>query len=181
MPRRPSHPAAVGLICLLLLGCGAAFADPAREGEPIQTDRLEYDAVWVNGVGTYAQYAFVIIARFRNVTGRTLYLSGECAPGGLRPAWFVRMADPADPRESAYGYGCAGLGNHPYLTIGPGETRVDTFQVVGPTGWERTGEPLGELEGLFRLAYDARWCPDCFDLAPDSVSISNTFEIGLVR
>lgn len=77
-------------------------------------------------------------------------------------------------------WACAAFRWHEPLA--PGDARTDTFRIDGPTGWDgRTGQPIGLLEGRFRLEYDLRtcWSTATHCPAPDSLGISNAFEVRL--
>lgn len=155
--------------------------DPiARSGEPLQTDRLLYDARLVEGEGNFERYGFDVVVRFTNSTDQPLYLQ-RCYPDSRTPIYGVSPADAGAGVESAYDAVWACVGHDRQFVVGPGAARLDTLHILGPNSWDgRTHESRGALEGRFRLTYDiqvcggASYCP-----APRSASMSNAFDVRI--
>lgn len=147
--------AAVALAaCLPTDACGCSLVPPAS----IDTDRLEYTAVYLEGEGAYRVYGFPVVARFTNWTGAPLYLD-RCRPDDPRPMFGVRLASGAPGLQSGYDPAWACVGHESPIVVRAGETRTDTLLVRGPNGWDgRTSQPLGVLEGEFQLVYGVRTC-----------------------
>ncbi len=166
------------LLMVAALGC-EDVTGPERGAEPIQTDALHYLASYVNGEGTYRQYGFTVVAVFRNTTDQTLYL-GRCFPDSPGPLYGVTLAD-GSGGEVGYNPGWACVGHDRQFAIAPGEARTDTLQVEGPNSWDgHTGQAFGQLEGRFRLFYEAQTCPgDGACSLPYDYARSNAFDVSL--
>lgn len=154
-----------------------------RQGEPAQTDSLQYVAVYVGGESPYRRYGFRVVSRYTNRTAQTLYLQ-RCYPNSAHPIYGVQSMGPTGSGAAAYSqvWACVGHANH--IAVTPGATRVDTLRVTGPNSWNGRPphEPYGDLEGRFRLRYNIQTCAgDDYCPAPDSLQISNVFEVRLQR
>ena len=170
---------------VLLISAGGCSlvggATPEREvGAPIRTDALVYTAEYEGGEGTYRQYGFDLVARFTNPTDETIYLS-RAYPDQPRPDYGVILVSGDDEWGSAYSTVIAGVGHDDQIAVAPGETRVDTLRLRGPSAWDgRTGERFGQLEGEMRLSYQPQGCRgDGACRLPDSLATSNVFQVVL--
>lgn len=122
-----------------------------------QVDRTEYTAAYVGGEGQARTYAFTIIARYENPTADTLYIS-RCLPRDRTPEYGVEAIDDATA-ESAYDPVWACVGHGFPIVVAPHAARVDTLRIEGPNVFDgKTIEPLGNLEGEFRLIYTVGSC-----------------------
>ena len=157
-------------------GPGAAMPDSVWTA-PIQTDAAAYAARSVAD-SPVETHAFTVVARFTNPTERTVFLA-RGMPGQARPDVRVLLVD--GHGSSAYTPLYDAVGHDRQIVVGPGDTRVDTFRLRGPTAWEGdTGEPFAPLDGELRLAYRAQGCRgDGACPLPDSVAISNAFTVTL--
>ena len=110
-----------------------------------------------------------------------MYL-GRCGTEDPTPIYGV---DPSgdDGMDSAYNrfWGCSG--HDAQFRVGVGQSRIDTLLIKGPNGWDGVPrEPRGQLEGRFRIGYDARFCPgDCLEFVPERYEVSNEFEVVVAR
>ena len=172
------------VMALLLTACSGEGKGPRAAAPdsvwtaPIQTDAAAYAARPVAGAPVET-YAFAVVARFTNRTDSTVFLA-RGMPDQARPD--VRVL-PEDGRgASAYTPLYDAVGHDRQIAVGPGDTRVDTFRLRGPTAWEGdTGEPSGPLDGELRLAYRAQGCRgDGACPLPDAVAISNTFTVSIL-
>jgi len=160
----------------LLVGCESEPVGPGQdlEGPAIKTDQLSYVAVPLEGEGDYRRYGFTVVAEFTNLTDRNVFL-GRCYPDSPTPMFSVY----GDGFGSAYSGVWACVGHKNQFRVKPGQSRVDTLHLRGPSRWS-AGEPQGELEGRVRLRYFVGYCTDdCPDEAPDSLSSSDFFEVTL--
>lgn len=162
-----------------LVACESDATGPLLRAPLVRTDRVAYEAEYVGGSGSYASYGFTVIAQLRNDTRGTIYL-GRCSQESKTPIWGVVSVD--EDVRSGWGYVWACLGADP-IGISPGETRTDTLRILGPNAWDgQTKEPLGVLDGAFRLSYSVAYClSSCRDRAPDWMSVSNEFSVRLAR
>lgn len=174
--------AALLLAVPALLSCAddPIAPDIARHGEPIQTDATLYVAEPV--VEGSRSYAFTVVAEFTNQTDRTIYLD-RCFPDTPYPIFGVRLIGASDPMDEGSAFdpywGCVG-GSHQFEVLA-GQSRTDTLRLRAPNAVDgRTGEILGVLEGRVRLVYGAAFCPnECRDRAPETLRLSNEFEIRI--
>ena len=157
---------------------------PARAGEPIQTDRLEYTATRLEGNGSDAQYGFTVGVEYRNPTEAKLWLA-RCRPDSDAPQFRVEALD-ADQSAYSHDWACVGHGQH--LAVAPGETRTFVLQLRGPNAWggctaggcRADDEHHGQLEGRIRVFFDVYRCGgECSDRAPRQLGISNQFVVSL--
>jgi hypothetical protein len=133
------------------------------------------------GFRKHREYAFTLVAQYANRSAAPVYLY-RCFPDSPQPIYNVHLVGASEPLESAYdpGWGCVGHENQ--IVVQPGAIRVDTLRITGPTAWERSGEPIGKLEGRYRLEYQAQSCPqESGCLLPDSGRLSNEFDVRLRR
>lgn len=115
-------------------------------------DRTEYTATYVRGEGQGSTYGFTIIARYENTTADTLYLP-RCRPRDRTPEYGVEAIDDTT-KESAYDGVWLCVGHDSPIVVAPHTARVDTLRIEGPNSFDgKTNEPLGTLEGEFRLIY----------------------------
>jgi len=153
---------------------------PARRGEPVQTDKLEYEG---RRIGPPASgFEFTIVADYRNPTSDTLFIE-NCGPGSTRPIYQIIPSSGIESVESAFDPAWACVGHDEQLALAPGAVRVDTFMISGPTGFSAiTLEPHGFFEGWWRLTYFVGTeRGDGSPLAEQSVGLSNVFEIRVER
>jgi len=176
--------AALGFVVLSALSLPARLV--AQGASPVQTDRKSYiaRAQWPDRVGeaVVGRYAFKVVATLHNRTSDTLYLE-RCRPDSPTPEYSLVVAEKPD-EDAAWDptWACAGFYWHEPLA--PGAARTDTFPISGPNMWEEgSGQPIGVLNGRFRLKYGLRMrtCPDSRSScrAPDSLSISNAFDVRI--
>jgi hypothetical protein len=85
----------------------------------------------------------------------------DTARSGYNPAWACPQSPP--------------------IPLSPGASRIDTFQVTGPTIRDgRTNEPVGVLDGTFRLSYVGRSSPDVdSSFLPPPQTQSNSFTVRI--
>ena len=170
------------LVGLLLSGCGPSPA-PVDDSYPVTTDRTVYTArPLFPCTAANCAYGFTVVASYENRTDRPLYLA-RCYPDSPTPIYGVRVVDPED-EEAAYSPVWACVGHNWAIPVQPGETRVDTLEVVGPNAFDgETGVPFGVLEGEFYVSYQVQICPEedlrCFLV--DAAGYSNNFEVKLAR
>ena len=125
----------------------------------LRVDRSEYLARPPIPRRDRGTYTFTLVATFRNSGTGPVNLE-HCQ--GYR-TYGIELVGPLPLRErprAAYSpaWNCAGSDNK--LSVEPGETRVDTIRLWGPTSWDgRTRQPRGVLDGTFRLAYTLDGCP----------------------
>jgi hypothetical protein len=164
------------LIAMLCTGCrDVTGLGEARGNEPLQTDRLEYEAVPFDVVSGYTRYEFTVVAVFRNVTDQTVYLD-RCASNSPGPIYGTVPVDSSDSWGSAWNQGWA-CGAYASFELQPSQTRTDTLRLRGPMAFAQ-GAPLGVLEGRFRIFYNVRYCPaECPAKLPDSLRTSNVFVV----
>lgn len=169
------------LLLLVAAGCSLLGEAAPERGmhAPIQTDALVYTARYERGEGSYRQYGFDVVARFTNRTDETVYLA-RAVPSQPWPDFGVELVGGGGD-GSAYSGVVAGVGHDRQIAVQPGETRVDTLRLRGPTMWDgRTGDPFGRLDGVMRLVYQAQGCRgDGACPLPDSVAVSNVFRVVL--
>jgi hypothetical protein len=160
-------------LCLAL----GTVAKPIPPGElTLHTDRPSYVALPALNEPPYL-YTFTLVGRLDNTMGRPVHLNRSCR-GEPMPQYGVRAAE--EGLESAYDplWICAELRPTPVIVVQPGETRVDTLHIEGPSTWNgRTKQPYGVLAGRFRLVYEVNGCEGPRDCAVRS----NEFEVRLGR
>lgn len=145
------------------------------EATPIRTDRTEYFASHVAGVGQLDRdehHQFTVLARYHNRTSAPVYLN-QC--GGV--VYHVLPKNPRD-EDSAYNRGWRCPGTEP-IEVLPGEVRLDSIRLGGPNAYTSTGgEKIGRLEGHFRLVYEIGTCPEVSRcLIPIEERRSNAFRV----
>ena len=138
-------------------------------------------------VGPYRQYAFDLVARYRNATADTVYLVRSYFDQ-TRPNYTVldstgRRRTAYDPIDTPVGRVSLPPNTAPappppvyLIPVPPGGVRADTLRVVGPNGWTASDEPFGALGGRFRLAYPARGCGGRCAL-PDTAATTGWFRV----
>ena len=172
------------------MGC----ASPPRlvcseAGPPVEIDRDAYVAVLDWEVEPYHQYAFDLVARYRNTTADTVYLTQRYFDQ-TRPDYAVvdttgRRRSAYDPLDTPVGRVWLPPNTAPappppvyLLPVPPCGVRADTLRVIGPNGWTASDEPFGALEGAFRLAYSVRGCGGRCVL-PDTAATSGWFTVSI--
>lgn len=169
----------------VLTSCGIIGGESRVDIDPgdivITTDKNMYIAV-KDLEEELPTYEFQLISEFENRSGRTLYLA-ICGPSSVKPIYHLELTSRDESELSGYDpfYACSG--HFDPIIIESGETRTDTFQVKGPTAWQSgTNEPIGVLDGNFRLVYDALTCArgEACEV-PDSLAWSNEFEVSLLE
>ena len=176
------------LIALLLgIGVAGCRGNPlgiTREGEPLQTDRLEYTATRLEDNGLHSQYGFAVEVEYRNTTDEPLWL-GRCESDSETPMYGVEATE---AEEAAYDQAWACSGHDGQFLVPPGGSRTDVLRIRGPNAWggctvdgcRDDFEYHGTLQGRFRLRYDVRLCGgDCYEPAPAKLRISNEFVVRI--
>jgi len=179
-----------GIVVSPSLACTTA-TDPATlsggppvTGEALLTDATFYHATYRRGEGSYREYGFGVVARFTNRTSAPVDL-GRCLPDSPTPIHGVVLAGAddagSDGTGSAYSGAWACVGHDQPFVVQPGQTRVDTLQIIGPNSFDgRTGQPFGTLVGRMRLVYDVRACRGDGPCEADAeMGRSNEFEVRL--
>lgn len=166
------------ILLITFLSCDNSVSiDDSREDATILTDKDFYVARHDGGNSSYSQFEFTLIAEFTNQTSDTVYLS-RCFPDSATPIYGVELVGRDEYSGYSRAWGCVGHDNH--FEIAPGNRRIDTLRIAGPNMWNRYGEAIGVMEGIYRLNYDARLCrPDEFCSGIDSIAYSNKFHVQL--
>lgn len=121
----------------------------------LTADRDSYVAEYVAGSGLGRQFAFTIVARFENGSRDTVFLA-RCYPDSPIPVYAVLMSEQG---HSAYNSAWACVGHDRQFAVAPGQIRIDTLQLRGPTASAgMTGEPLGAFSGRMALYYEVQTC-----------------------
>lgn len=149
------------------------------ENLAFRTNQTSYTAQFEENLPP-AIYGFTLIARLENNSGRTIYLN-RCNTHPPQPVYGLPLIDAGQSKRSGYSrvYACASHSSP--IEVESGTVRTDTLHVQGPSLWQNnSNEPIGEMEGIFRLRYAAQTCRtgDGCEL-PDSLSQSNEFEVQL--
>ena len=168
------------LLPFALAGCSLlGDFEPSTDELPLVTDQASYVAQQERG-GSHPSYGFNVVARFVNLTTRTVYLA-RCYPDSPHPIYSVELVDQEDDWGAAYNGAWACVGHENPIAVAPGATRTDTLHLTGPNFWPSgSNQHEGVLEGRFRLRYRAQSCraeTGC-DL-PGAVARSNVFEVQL--
>ncbi len=145
-------------------------------------DKTKYRAVCVRGIADACTYRFQVVARYRNPTADTLYLS-RCLPTDTTPEYGIETLTDST-QDAAYDPIWACVGHDFPVVVAPNATRVDTLQVEGPNSFDgKTNAPLGIFEGEFRVIYKVSHClrgrQKCQRL-PEGER-SQTFRVRLLR
>ena len=163
------------LLPLLLIGCSLSESDENIATPLVQTDQTVYTATPIpDSAQRIANYSFSMRVRYENRTGSTIYL--RCCFDD-NPFHTVTTLE-SDTSRSGYEQYWA-LDATTAIPLRPGEVRRDTFRIEGPTARDgRTHEPIGVLEGSFRLLYVASREENAKygRPLPDPLSRSNVFE-----
>jgi hypothetical protein len=144
------------LLALTLLTSVEGCREPTAPMTPTSgtgnftTDKSLYVAS-ASGTAPYVRYAVTVIARYTNAAGVPIYI--ESCGGGL-PAYSVRLVGDSI-HESAFDPIWACVGGVPALTVAPGEIRVDTLVLQGPSVMSSDGTPQGMLTGQMQIFYPA--------------------------
>jgi hypothetical protein len=143
------------VVLSVISGCSDATSPTATAA--LSTDASAYTATpW--DVGLPGAYRFTIIARFTNTGNTSAHLpcsSAECAG----PALGVRQVSSDTTAMSGYDPVWLGIAYGKSIIVAPGETRVDTLTIVGPTIRDgHTNEAIGVMEGTYQLVYSSEAC-----------------------
>lgn len=159
-----------GLVALA--ACASDATGPG--GLSILTDRSAYEAEYLAGGDGRTIYGFTVVAELRNTTRGTVHLE-RCSPSATTPIWGIASVDEGVRPGWGYAWACVGTTT---IAMSPGESRTDTLRVIGPTSYDGvTKEPLGVLEGSFRLVYAMRPCAG--SCSSDWTLGSNAFRVTL--
>lgn len=143
------------LISVLLSGCSlVGETDPEPSDLSLRVDQSAYVAV-PQRTEPPLSYTFDLVAQFENSSARTVYLA-RCYPDSSNPIYGLELVGRVDEWGAAYNRAYACVGHENPIAVGPGKTRTDTLTIIGPNAF--TDEPLGVLEGRFRLFYQAQSC-----------------------
>lgn len=178
------------IFTFLILSAGCSVISDSNDGTDttIQIDRDVYHAELTSINSNFRPvYEFEIVARYQNLTGQIIYFE-SCSENANRPFGGLNLLTPGEKTQSAYSGICAGFG---FIGIEPGETRVDTVQISGPSTWKfGTNEPFGAVEGGYHLEYPlAHTClndegtfigNDC-QTSESEVPASKEFEVKLAE
>lgn len=139
----------------MISGCSDATSPTATAA--LSTDVSAYIATpW--DVGLSGAYRFTIIARFENTGNTPAHLpctSAECT----RPGFGVLLMSSDTTAMSGYNPVALAVAYNKSIIVAPGETRVDTLTIVGPTMRDgHTNEPIGVMEGTYQLMYASEAC-----------------------
>jgi hypothetical protein len=139
----------------VISGCSDATGPTATAA--LSTDASAYIATpWDNGLS--GAYRFTIIAQFKNTGNTSAHLpcsSAECT----RPGFGVRLVSSDTTAISGYDPVWLAIAYNKSIIVAPGETRVDTLTIVGPTIRDgHTNEPTGVMEGTYQLLYASEAC-----------------------
>jgi hypothetical protein len=174
-------------VAAMAAACATPVAPRAGslDGPVLTVDKDAYEARYLRGEGPHRQFGFRLVARLSNRSAAPVYLE-RCYPDWPHPLYGVGLEEgvgSTDVDRSAYDGIWACVGHDRPIVVAPGDTRVDTLEIVGPNSWDgRTKAPLGVFEGRFRLGYRTRACPtevDC--VRAGSPITSNAFAVRLVR
>jgi hypothetical protein len=150
------------------------------------TDSTEYLAHPVERVWNRQRYGAMVAMTFANDESRPRYLA-RCRSDDRTPIYGVERMTVDDAgsldRESAAAYDprWACVGDVAPIEVGPNATRVDTIRLTGPQLFHgATNEPVGLLEGRFRVTYRVRGFERTRDCARSDVVVrSNGFVVRL--
>jgi hypothetical protein len=174
----------VGFLIAGLVACESSAAPSDRvtadqSGEvTLRTDGAAYSARLIGGEGSYRTYAFTLVAQFTNRMPESVYLE-RCYPDTPYPVYGIGSG--AGGPAAAYDPAWACVAHGVPIVVPAGDTRIDSLSISGPNAWDgRTGEPLGDLVGSFRLSYRVGTCPAISSCElPGRFRESNQFEIRL--
>jgi len=152
--------------------CSSSTA-PSVSGA-ILTDEPAYSARLVQGTG---DYSFTVIATYFNHSRDTVFLE-TCGPDSPRPEFGVITAA-AGSSADGYNPAWACVAHDKQIAVAGGTSRIDTLSIRGPVMRDGyTNEPVGALDGTFRVVYTVRSCRGPNGCAvPSSVARSNTFQV----
>lgn len=177
---------ALGAVLVTLLSCGDGFVFPV--GVPprgvLTTDSLGYTARVIGQFHGHNRYSFRVITRYENTTALPAIML-RCDAGNKSPMYSVTRTD-GDPTSAAYNPGWACTSGNPLIVVAPGEVRIDTLVLQGPSSFDDNNnyEPTRPAtQGRFRLSYGVGWnCPpEGACPTPDSLSLSNEFVVRVER
>lgn len=169
----------LGYFSLLLLLFTTACSSSLQQGtdNPADFDLRTDQRVYLAGPTTAFFYAFTLTAMLENTTADTLYLD-LCYPDDTSPTFGLVLANEGEG-ASAWNPAWACVGHEENIVLEPGQVRSDTYQLEGPI-ISQNGQPLGEMEGLFRLTYSTCSRPADERCAFTNI-VSNAFRIQLAR
>lgn len=159
-------------LAISTVSCSSEPVGPDGPGL-LRTDQVAYTARPLGSGSQRPVYGFSIVATFRNESSRTVYLA-RCSSAATTPIYWVSMADAASESAFAHPWACTGASD---LSVAPGESRTDAFDIRGPNIWLHDGTFAGDREGRMRLHYDVRCASDCAGIA--GLGVSNEFEVLL--
>lgn len=173
----------IAVSLLLFVSCSILSEEPNQkitvDDIVFQTDQTSYIS-HQNLDESWPTFRFTLIARFENRSYQTIYLA-RCRSDSPQPMYGLKLLNQEETKRSGYGkvYACS-QHNQP-IAVRPRSVRIDTIHVMGPTGWQHgTHEPLGVLEGEYKLGYELQTCRSGNGCRlPDSLSRSNEFEVIL--
>ena len=117
---RSSQPSATLVVLLALTGGRPCRA---QTPSPLQVDRTEYRATCLKGRGGVCSYGFTLVARYKNRTAHSLYLS-TCQPRDGAPTYGIPVID--DTTEGSGYEPFWACGGHEFpIVLASGATRVD--------------------------------------------------------
>ena len=172
------------LLCLLLIASACSPVSkvdkPVSEVDEVTENPADFDlrtnqTEYIAESETGFSYGFSLTAKLENTTDQTLYLD-LCYPDDTSPIYSVTLAEESD-KKSSWNPAWACVGHSESIVLEPGQTRIDTYAIEGPTV-SQNGQPVGEIEGLFKLSYRTLECADSGVCTPSSIS-SNAFKIEL--
>ena len=177
---RPNIAVAVTLAAVAQGACLSTSPSTTRAATAryLTTDSSAYVARIRDQIWNQPRYEFSVIATYRNLGSKPLYL-GRCFPNSPVPMYGVSRADGARGPKSGYDPVWACVGHNRQFRLNPGEQRVDTLRIVGPNGFDHfTHQPSGPVEGEFRLYYYVDGCTGSNPCpVADAIRTSNTFRV----
>lgn len=146
-------------------------SDPPLLDVVITTDTTEYIAS--PSPGDAPRHEFRVISRFENRGTGTLYLD-HSIDEPPRPRVSVTSAVPGIYSGYAGFWFDTRIES---IVVAPGEVRIDTFQVRGPTSLGSSTRP--QMEGSFQLSFQVRLAPagEGVPLVPLVFRVSNAFQV----
>jgi hypothetical protein len=166
---------------LLLTACTREVTAPTFAAT-LATDPTAYSATLANTGDDFPEYHVVVIARYMNRGSTPIYWQ-PCEPTfSSAPDFTVDLVDPDSGASSAYNGAALCVGAGP-VELRPGESRMDTLHVSGPSNWNfATDQYSGTLQGRMQLHYAVYCLPavagDVCDV-PESARTSNEFTVAV--
>jgi hypothetical protein len=163
------------LLSLPALSC-ESLVTPEDGDVVLSTDREVYIATFIGGTGAYASYGFDVEVRTVNRGSGTVFLP-RCYPDSRFPTFALELMDP-EAERSAYSPNWACVGHDHQIAIRPGESRIDTLRMVGPTAVLHVEQrPLGVFEGTMRIRYFPQACRGNGECRMAGRTVSNAFQV----